>query len=505
MQLQIELNDVRKVINGTHNWKTPGPDQIQNFWYKRLTYTHTYLTDILNNLIKDTNETPKFLTQGITYLKPKDANDTKDPAKYRPLTCLQTIYKIFTGVISTKIKQHCYNNNIITENQKGCKQNSQGCKEQLIIDSVILGQAKQKNRNMYLTYIDYKKAYDSIPHDWLIHVLNIYKINPTIITFMEALMSKWSTKLQIQTSNNIHTSSDIPIKCGIFQGDTLSPLWFCLALNPLSNVLNDSKYGFNLKYNNETIKCSHSMYMDDIKLYASNKKQLEALIKTTDRITRDINMEFGFDKCKSISINRGKRVMENFELDGGGIIAAMKEEDIYKYLGIEQNKIIQQGTAKERIKQTFKNRIDLIARTYLNSHNLTKAISTFAIPVLTYSFGIIHWSQTDLENLQRLVRTTLTKHRKHHPKSCTERTILPRALGGKGLIDIKNMHNKQIHNLRQYFYIKAQSSQIHQAIVQADTDITPLKLKQQNYHLEQKDNLHKLNIMETKSSSWTSS
>lgn len=71
------------------------------------------------------------------------------------------------------------------------------------------------------------------------------------------------------------------------------------------------------------------MYMDDIKLYASNKKQLEALIKTTDRITRDINMEFGFDKCKSISINRGKRLMEIFELDGGGIIAAMKEEDIY--------------------------------------------------------------------------------------------------------------------------------------------------------------------------------
>jgi hypothetical protein len=31
------------------------------------------------------------------------------------------------------------------------------------------------------------------------------------------------------------------------QGDPLSPLWFCLAINPSSDILNSSDYGFNIK------------------------------------------------------------------------------------------------------------------------------------------------------------------------------------------------------------------------------------------------------------------
>jgi hypothetical protein len=40
---------------------------------------------------------------------------------------------------------------------------------------------------------------------------------------------------------------NINIKRGIFQGDELSPLWFTLALNPLSTLLNSTQYGFKMK------------------------------------------------------------------------------------------------------------------------------------------------------------------------------------------------------------------------------------------------------------------
>ena len=59
--------------------------------------------------------------------------------------------------------------------------NSQGCKESIIVDSAVLEQAHKDNRNLYIAYIDYHKAFDSVPHSWLIHVLEIYKIDPLII------------------------------------------------------------------------------------------------------------------------------------------------------------------------------------------------------------------------------------------------------------------------------------------------------------------------------------
>jgi hypothetical protein len=115
-----------------------------------------------------------IFTYNITYLKPKDS-DTKNPSKYRPITCLPTIYKIMTSCIKVIIYDHCQKLNIINEEQKGCVKECFGCKEQLIIDTVIMEQARKNNRNIYTAFIDYKKAYDSVPHSWLIKILKYLK------------------------------------------------------------------------------------------------------------------------------------------------------------------------------------------------------------------------------------------------------------------------------------------------------------------------------------------
>jgi hypothetical protein len=73
-------------------------------------------------------------------MKLKDT-DTINPSKYRSITCLPTLYKVLTVGIARQIYLHCENNNIIAE-QKGCRKLSQGCKEQLRIDSIVTEQAK---------------------------------------------------------------------------------------------------------------------------------------------------------------------------------------------------------------------------------------------------------------------------------------------------------------------------------------------------------------------------
>src|SRR5699024_1828743 len=121
-------NTLLKNINKSHNWKAPGQDRIHNFCLKKLTTTHKYLLAHFNNFIQQPDTFPDYLSQGVTFLKPKDT-DTKNPAKYRPITCLSTTYKLLTSCLTDMIYQHCNNFNILGEEQKGCTRSSFGCKE----------------------------------------------------------------------------------------------------------------------------------------------------------------------------------------------------------------------------------------------------------------------------------------------------------------------------------------------------------------------------------------
>lgn len=156
------------------------------------------------------------------------------------------MFKIMTNLVLLKINKHITMNNIMCENQKGCRQDSRGCKEQLIIDHVICAQAKKRNKNISVAWVDYSKAYDSVPHSWLLEILHIdptlkkknsaqYETMCTILCLSLPLMYN-NTKITSPTK--IFDTGFIPICKGIFQGDGWSPQRFCLALNPLSNILN---------------------------------------------------------------------------------------------------------------------------------------------------------------------------------------------------------------------------------------------------------------------------
>ena len=473
----ITAEILKKVIDNTHNWKSPGSDKLHNFWYKKFTNVHDKLLGFINDFLINPETVPKFLMQGKTYLLPK-GELTKDPSNYRPITCLQTIYKIITACITHILNLHVETQNIMTEEQKGCRKGSKGCKEQLIIDSVILNQASKKNRKLFCCYIDYQKAYDSVPHTWLIRALEIYKVHPTVVKFLGHLMQSWRTEIYLMTDEQTITTPEIRIKRGIFQGDALSPLWFCLALNPLSSVLKRQGNGYCLKSEETEYIVSHLLYMDDIKLFAPTQNLLKGLIREVELFSSDINMTFGLDKCKIINIsrNRGRCEAIEYETNQGENMGVIEEGYFYKYLGFYQEKKIDHTNVKNSLTKDYLARVRMLCQTDLNSKHLFKAINSFAVPVLTYSFGIISWSRTDLDNIMRQTRVELTKFRKHHPKASTLRLTLPRAEGGRGLIDIQNLHNSQVQKLRDYFHLKTQVSTLHRSVSQADLKLTPLNL-----------------------------
>ena len=133
-----------------------------------------------------------------------------------------------------------------------------------------------------------------MPHSWLIRVLEIYKIDPLIINSLQQLMKRWTATLQVKAKNNQIMSDLIRIQRGLYQGDSLSPLWFFLALNPLYHLLHRSNYGVGIHSDKQEIqRLNHLVYMDDIKLYAATNNQLKELLRLTETFSRDIEMVLG--------------------------------------------------------------------------------------------------------------------------------------------------------------------------------------------------------------------
>ncbi|CAK1593818.1 unnamed protein product [Parnassius mnemosyne] len=140
----ITPDDVAEAVRGIPNW------------LKGFVVCHAVLARQFQEVL-DQKSLPRlfWIWTEITHLVPKD-RDSTDRSKYRPITCLPTIYKTLTSILSTRINR-----------QNGCRVDGRGTKEPFLIDAVIGKVVKRNRRNLSAAWIDYKKAFDSVPHTWL--------------------------------------------------------------------------------------------------------------------------------------------------------------------------------------------------------------------------------------------------------------------------------------------------------------------------------------------------
>jgi hypothetical protein len=248
-------------------------------------------------------------------------------------------------------------------------------------------------------------------------------------------MEKWNTRLHLKTKQGVIQSQPIQIRRGIFQGDSLSPLLFCIALIPLTSKLNRTECGYRI-YGTDR-KISHLFtYMDGLKLLRRDENDLQNELKIAQTISKDINMNFGLEKCARMCLRRG-RVQSKVQI-GNTLENDIKELDprkAYKYLGIEENFDIQHKIEKEKFKKEYLKRLRLVLGKELNAKNKIQANGSLAVPILIYSFGIVNWSQEELQKLDRKTRKLLTIHGQHHPKA-DRPLVCSQKPGRKGLDEV---------------------------------------------------------------------
>ena len=72
-----------------------------------------------------------------------------------------------TGIIADSMLEFFVENDALPVEQ-GEGRKSRGTKDQLLIDKMFLADCKRKHKNLAMAWMDYKKAYDMVPHSWVI-------------------------------------------------------------------------------------------------------------------------------------------------------------------------------------------------------------------------------------------------------------------------------------------------------------------------------------------------
>ena len=442
-EFEITEEKMRKETSKRKNWTAPGIDGIQNHWWKKFPAAQTALTKAFTSVYQDTRRIPDWWPTGRTVLLPKTKN-LSDEKNYRPITCLNTSYKILTGLVAKYMREHAVVNEIWDTGQLGAVEGVLGTVDQLIIDRCIMEEAKEYHRNLAVAFYDYKKAYDKVHHDWMTRVYEWIGIPRSVVHLIVELMRKWRTRLEIWTGNEKVISRWIRILCGFLQGDSYSPVGFCVSEIPVCVLLQRSK-GYRMgEPGNRNVKRTHSLFVDDLKVYQESHKALKNVNEMIVQASHDTGACYGVSKCAEIVFERGKMVKgEGLQmLEERMTTMSPDENEIYKFLGIEQADGIKTKRVFERVKNEVKKRVKLLVNTQLNDVNLIRAINTKVIPAAAYPMNVCKFSKGELNELDQIVKKELRMKKMFGRQSSDERLYLKREDGGRGLKSMRDTYEE---------------------------------------------------------------
>ena len=157
------------------------------------------------------------------------------------------------------------------------------------IDAAIAEDGNESEKDLSVGWVDYRKAYNMVPHRWVNTVLKAIRAPRQVRNTVEKLIPQWKMDLKLGDGEGT-TTIPVDLKRGLFQGDSLSPLLLCLCVAPLSKML---RWRAGYKYSNLQDPITHLLFMDDTKVYESSGEELERTLAKVKEVSKAIGMSLG--------------------------------------------------------------------------------------------------------------------------------------------------------------------------------------------------------------------
>lgn len=448
----------QQVCKKARPFKAAGPDGIQNFWWKVFPFANRSLYDIIVGLRENpTQEIPSWICHGRAVSLYKGKGDPKDPGNYRTIACLNTCYKFVTGMIARWIDDDVRDvSSARPVNQMALRKGVWATTHSHVLDRTIVQDCVgHKGRQLSVAWIDFEKAFDSIPHKYIVWVLETIGVSGHLRVLLAGLMSRWELTFEGFNGGRMRKSAPLKVTNGVLQGDTLSPLLFCLSVSPISHYLNTTLQ----KYRTSTgciggalttngLELNHLYYVDDLVIYTPKPADLCRAVQDIDVYARDFGLRLNASKSAKYLI--GSPGLE--ELGDGWVrttdpdlVPTLHSQESYRYLGIDKSRTVDTEQVFRRVRESVLRKADAIFGSDLTFRQKVNAFNAAAIPVAKYLFAneIIGSGKFDgvlakSDALDQEIRTLLVKHLVRHRGSSRSRLYLDSEQGGLGLRNFRS-------------------------------------------------------------------
>ena len=177
------------------------------------------------------------------------------------------------------------------------------------------------------------------------------------------------------------------------------------------------------------------------------------------------------------------------------------ENEIYKFLGIEQADGIKTKVVFERVKREVGKRVKMLVNTELNDSNLISAINVKVIPFAAYAMNVCKFSKGELNELDQIVKRELRSKQMFGKQASDERLYLKREDGGRGLKSMRDLDVYKETRLRVACYMSKsenwwiQAAWRRETLKEENAVVTEARttIKEAGITLEFKDNMIQLN------------
>ena len=139
----------------------------------------------------DSGFVPSWSTGGRNSLLQKDKSKGNVASNYRPITFLPLMWNLLTGEIADQIYAHLDQEKLLPEEQVGCRKCYRGTNGLLYIDRAVIKEVMYRNKYVAIAWIEHKKAYDMVPHSWIIECLDFFGLAENITSLLVNSMEKW--------------------------------------------------------------------------------------------------------------------------------------------------------------------------------------------------------------------------------------------------------------------------------------------------------------------------
>ncbi|KAJ9513715.1 hypothetical protein QJQ45_015469 [Haematococcus lacustris] len=409
--------------------KAPGPDGIENEIIKMLPWEMRDTIHRLFIIMWATGCTPTTWKTSDTCLLYKDKGQETDLNAYRPVGLANTIYKLWTSLITKTLYEYAEANGMLSKCQAGFRSH-RDTTQQLQMLVMALEDAKLAKADIYALMVDFTSAFNTTCQDkllWIMHDLGF----PTDATdAVKDLYTGATTRFKTPYG----PTDPVPVDRGTIQGDSLSPFLFLIYIEPLLRWLQVGARGYKFQSVENDSDNRYTIgsidYADDVAILCNSisntRVQADKLSAYSDwghliishsktLATAALHKAHQSGRCstQADAEKEARKQMQDLRLQGKPV-TFLRPTAPFTYLGVMLTMTLNWKPQHTAMITQLRQKLDRLRRSFASARQAIHIVKTAIIPSLAYSFCVVPCTPGDLDLFDRAVNQCV-KHKLNLP------------------------------------------------------------------------------------------